>query len=248
MTLLIAQPKTQDVFSMKTTLTLAAVLTLAVSALAPNAAQAAEKMTVINGAMHESITLSELQTLVDTGRAQGGLQRLLNVTKQSPEMAREFLTQKMDYSVDSADMLLNSPEGMAMVSKLAAVINPGTSENAEQAIRAAIVNSLADGSLTPLEVFANYPAEAATVDAIKLRKSGVSYAGLGEVIAMMQSNQMMSKAKQANATLDASFADREARMQSRMQAMWSGAATTTAEFSSNRTAVAPSSTTIRGLW
>lgn len=234
---------------MKTTLTFAAVLALAVSSLAPTSAQAAEKMTVINGAMHESITLSELQTLVDTGRAYGGLQRILSITNESPETARAFLTQKMDYSVDSADALLNSPEGMAMVDKLAAVVMPGTAENAQQAIRAAIVNSLADGSMTPLEVFANYPAAAATVDAIKLRKSGVSYAGLGDVIAMMQSNQMMSKAKQANATLDASFADREARMQSRMQAMWSGGSTTTsAEFSTRQAAVEPSSTTIRGLW
>ncbi len=234
---------------MKTTLTLAAVLALAVSSLAPTSAQAAEKMTVINGAMHESITLSELQTLADTGRAYGGLQRILSITNESPETARAFLTQKMDYSVDSADALLNSDEGQAMLDKLAAVVQPSTSENARQALRAAIVNSLQDGSLTPLEVFANYPAQAATVDAIKLRKSGVSYAGLGDVIAMMQSNQMMSKAKTANATLDASFADREARIQSRMQAMWSGGSTTAAEFSSSRrAAVEPSSTTIRGLW
>jgi Alpha/beta hydrolase of unknown function (DUF1400) len=233
---------------MKTTLTFAAVLALAVSSLAPVAAQAAEKMTVINGAMHESITLSELQTLVDTGRAYGGLQRLLSITNESPETARAFLTQKMDYSIDSADALLNSPEGMAMVDKLAAVVQPGTSENAQQAIRAAIVNSLADGSLTPLEVFANYPAQAATVDAIKLRKSGVSYAGLGDAIAMMQSSQMMSKAKQANASLDASFADREARMQSRMQAMWGGTTTATEFSGSRRAAVAPATTTIRGLW
>lgn len=231
---------------MKTTFTFAAVLGLALSALAPTSAQATEKMTLINGAMHESITLSELQKLVDTGRAYGGLQRVLSLTNESPESTRAFLTQRMEYSLDSADALLNSAEGQEILNKLAAVIQPSTSQNAQQALRAAIINSLKDdNALTPLEVFANYPAEAGTVDVIKLRRSGVGNGGLTELIAAMQSKQMMSNVKQANAALDASFADREARMQSRMQAMWAGVSSP--EFSSRRTAAAPEGP-IRGMW
>lgn len=231
---------------MKLSAKFAVLLGLGLSALVPTSASAAEALTMINGALHQSVTLDELNLLADEGVSKGGLHLVLSASNVEPETARSFLTQTINYDLASADALFNSGEGQALLADLAEVIMPrSTSDDAEQALRAAIVNSLQeDNSLTPLEIVANYPVDA-QVDVNELRRRESTYAGIDKVVAMLQTVEAKSKAKVANETLDARFSQVEARRQERMQVMWAGA-------EGNRQVAVesfqPSAQPINGMW
>lgn len=232
---------------MKLSFKLAAVIGAALGAsLLPSVAQAAENLTLINGALHKSITMAELNMLVDEGVSKGNLHLVLSESNTEPEAARAFLTQTISYDVADADALFASAEGQEMIAQLSKVIMPrSTEEDAEQALRASVINSLADDNrLTPMEIVANYPVDA-QVDLIELRRRNSTYAGIDELVAMLESSQAKSKAKMANEELAVRFAQTEARMQDRYAAMWSD--------SDSARPVALESTSLRvepieGLW
>lgn len=208
---------------MKFSVKLSALIGLGLSAMMPAAANAAEALTLINGALHQSVTMDELNMLADEGVSKGGLHLILSETNVEPSEARGFLTQTINYNLSSADALFNSGAGQEMLADLSKVIMPrSTEEDAEQALRAAVINSLVDdNSLTPLEIVANYPVDA-QVDVIELRRRNSTYAGIDEVASMLKTTQAKSKAQIANETLGARFSQTEARRQERMQAMWAG--------------------------
>lgn len=207
---------------MKFSIKLSALLGLGLTALLSSAAQAADNLTLINGALHQSVTLDELILLAEEGVSKGGLHLVLSESNVEPETARDFLTQTISYDLSDADALFNSGAGQELLMDLAEVIMPrSTEEDAEQALRAAVINSLRDdNSLTPIEIVANYPVDA-QVDVIELRRRQSTYAGIDEVVSMLKSTNAKSKAKIATETLNSRFADIESRRQDRMQEMWS---------------------------
>lgn len=228
---------------MNKTLTLSALLGVALSVMSAGAAKAADNLTLINGALNVSVPYTQLKTLAETGVADGNLVLVLDDADETPEAARKFLTTQMDYDIASADALLNSAEGDAMLTKLGKVIAPrNANEDGKQALRAAILKSLMDdNTITPLEIIANYPTDA-RIDVIRLRESGASHAGLSEVVSMMQSKRAMSKAAMATEEIETRFADREGRISARMQAMWAGVGVP------ERGVAIQSEGPVRGLW
>ena len=211
-----------DLQDMKFSVKLSALLGLGLSALLSGAAQAAENLTLINGALHQSVTMDELSLLAEEGVSKGGLHLVLSEANVEPATARGFLTQTISYDLSSADALFNSGAGKDLLMDLSKVIMPrSTDEDAEQALRAAVINSLRDdNSLTPIEIVANYPVDA-QVDVIELRRRQSTYAGIDEVVSMLKSTNAKSKAKVANETLESRFSDFEGRRQDRYEAMWS---------------------------
>lgn len=231
--------------SMKLSLALSAVLGLGFSVLSATSAQASADITLINGALNTTVTYEELKMLADTGVADGNLVLVLDDADETPEAAREFLNQRIEYKLTAADALFNNGEGEALLDKLAKVIMPrNTTQDAKQALRSAIVTSLQDdNALTPLEIVANFPVDA-QVDVIRLREASASYAGLDKVMALLQSTQAMSKADKANQELNERFAQVEVRKQERMQAMWSGVSAPRQVAAD----VVDTNEPIRGLW
>jgi len=193
-------------------------------ALMPAAAQAAESLTMINGAFARPVTMDELNLLVDEGVSDGGLHLVLSETNTEPADARAFLTQTINYDVASADALFRSAEGMAMISELSEIIMPrSTGKDSESALRAAVIKSLMDdNTLTPLEIVANYPVDA-QIDVVELRnrQGNMSYAGIDKLATMMQSVEAKSSTQLAHEELEVRFAQTDVRMQDRYYAMWS---------------------------
>ncbi len=87
---------------MKFSVKLSALLGLGLAMLLPTAAKAADNLTLINGALHQSVTLDELNLLVDEGISDGVLHLVLSETNVEPEEARGFLSQTVNYDLAAA--------------------------------------------------------------------------------------------------------------------------------------------------
>lgn len=133
-------------------------------------AQAAEDITFIVGPINRSITLTQLQHLVDTGEARGDLKTILKIAGQSPEQAGDFLSQTIPFDLVTAYRLLTSAPGEALLGKVGTILAPRRSNEAgAEALRAAILLSLSgDNQFTILELLEKYPTDArVNVDALQ---------------------------------------------------------------------------------
>lgn len=147
-------------FSLKLSITLGITLSGLCTALPSEAAERITFIVPFIGA--RSITLGDLERLAEEGEAKGDLKTILKVTEQSPEQASEFLTREIPFDLVTADRILSSRPGEALLEEIGEILAPRHSNRAGmQALRAAILLSLAgDNQFTILELIEKYPTDA----------------------------------------------------------------------------------------
>ncbi|WP_126146730.1 alpha/beta hydrolase [Synechococcus elongatus] len=145
------------------TLLLGAFATAAAAALfMPTSAQAANNVTLINGAWARSVTIGDLQAMAKQDQVQGFTLDAVNITHTQFQTVRDFLNRPINYKMVEADYLLNSASGEKLLDQIGMVMAPRTADaDGRQALRSAIILSLADDNrTTPLEIIQNYPTDA----------------------------------------------------------------------------------------
>lgn len=130
---------------------------------------AAEQFVLTYGPFARSISISDLQTLADTGTAPPSLQPYLRLAKVSPEAMRTVLTRDLGVSLGFLDKSLNSLPGEFALFHLGKLIHSPERVANIQALRSAFVLSAApDNRLSLLEFLENYPTQEVYLDGARL--------------------------------------------------------------------------------
>lgn len=123
---------------------------------------AAEKVTLLAGAWARSVDIQDLRSLAKTGESSGFLQDALRYGNLQPQTVQTALNFSIPLSPVLADRLLYSPLSGLFLDRIGQILAPRVSgQNGQQALRAAILQSVArDSRFTLLELLENYPTEA----------------------------------------------------------------------------------------
>lgn len=189
----------------------------AATLLMPGIAQAADNVTLINGAWARSVSIEDLQAMAQQDQAQGFTRDAVNITHSQFETVRSFLNRPINYNMIEADYLLNSSAGEQLLDQVGEVLAPRTADtDGRQALRSAIVLSLLDDNkTTPLEIIQNYPTDA-RINLGALFAADAKF--IPDVLAFLDSNQQLAMQKTSidwmiaqneNSLLNRDFAQQE---------------------------------------
>ena len=129
---------------------------------------AATDVALVSGGFRRSIPVKEFEHLADTGEAIGLLGNLLEFSKQDPEEISKLLNQELSIPLILTSRLINTRIGEAIIRRVARIIYPIYTPQAEvsvPAIRAGIINGLhqTDG-LTAVGFLKAYPNQVMAVN------------------------------------------------------------------------------------
>ncbi len=151
---------------------LGSMCTLSVLVLHTEAALGATKIKFTYGPFGQSLTVQELKTFAETGKASAKLKFFLNAADQDPTVVRRFLAQDVKISLRLADRLLYLLPGEYALFQAGQIFQtPGRVANI-QALRSGVIQSLSDDSqISLLEFLEKYPLAEMTVDGVKLART-----------------------------------------------------------------------------
>lgn len=156
-----------------------ATLASATVLLSSPAAQAAEKVVFTYKQFGQSLTIDELETFAETGKASSKLKFFLNVSGQDREAARKFMTKEVKVNLRTADRLLHILPGEYALFQAGQIFHTPSKEANLQAFRSAVILSLSDDNrISFLEFLQNYPTQQFYVDGFKLAKVAGTIDGL----------------------------------------------------------------------
>jgi hypothetical protein len=104
-----------------------------------------QDVALVSGGFRRSIPVKEFEHLADTGEAIGLLGDLLEFSKQDPEEISKLLNQELSIPLILTSRLINTRIGEAIIRRVARIIYPIYTPQAEvsvPAIRAGIINGL----------------------------------------------------------------------------------------------------------
>ncbi|BAU42472.1 hypothetical protein O77CONTIG1_02293 [Leptolyngbya sp. O-77] len=135
-------------------------------------ASAAESVVVNFGPLSRSFSITEFQTLAETGQPSRKLRWYLNTAGVKPSTVQSLLTQDVPLPLEFADQILNSLPGEFGLYQLGQIISPNSQEASLQAMRAAVVLSAADDNrVSMLEILENYPTQELHIDGLGLMRT-----------------------------------------------------------------------------
>lgn len=147
--------------------------------LSSSTATAAEKVVFTYKQFGQSLTVDELETFAQTGKASSKLKFFLNVSGQDPEAARKFMTKEVKVKLQTADRLLHILPGEYALFQAGQLIHTPNKKANLQAFRSAVILSLSDDNrISFLEFLQRYPTQALYVDGFKLAKVAGTIDGL----------------------------------------------------------------------
>ncbi len=168
------------------------------SCFGAGAAQAADQLTLINGAWNRSVSYPDLEAWVKDGDRSGMIGGAPDPSAPSVARMRAKLLEPVTYNLAAADFILNTPGGVAQLDRMATVLAPRTSNtDGRQALRSAIIASIiqGNGTFTRLDLIKNYPTEA-RLNIEPLLAVNDDYALLEDpVVAYMIQNQQLANQK-----------------------------------------------------
>ena len=150
-------------------------------------ARAAERIVLKYGILQNSISVSELSTLAETGKVSDSLETSLNRLQQNPQDIRRTLTQPVNVNPMLLDRVLNSPAGDLILDQIGQVVSPSSNRANRQALRSALVLSATrDGQISLIEVIKNYPSPEVQVDAKGLADAYLQLQRLRDTVQALQ--------------------------------------------------------------
>lgn len=121
-------------------------------------ALAAERVVLKYSFLRESIPVQELSTFGQTGKLSNRLLILITLSRQDPDIIRQYLTTPVRINPVVLDKVLNSEIGIATLDRLSEVVHAPSQRGDRQALRSAFVLSASeDEQITLLEIIQNYP-------------------------------------------------------------------------------------------
>ncbi len=142
-------------------------------------AQAAEKVVFTYKQFGQSLTLDELETFAETGKASSKLKFFLNVSGQDRDTARQFMTKDVKVNLRTADRLLHILPGEYALFQAGQLFHTPSKQANLQAFRSAVILSLSDDNrISFLEFLQKYPTQELYVDGFKLAKVAGTIDGL----------------------------------------------------------------------
>lgn len=162
-------------------LAFSALVSVSASTLMPPATpvNAAEKVVFTYNQFGQSLSIDELETFAETGKASSKLKFFLNVSGQDPEVARQFMTKSLKVNLRTADKVLTILPGEYALFQAGQVIHTPQKKANMQALRSAILLSLSDDNrISFLEFLQKYPTPQLTVDGVRVAKVAGTIDGL----------------------------------------------------------------------
>ena len=151
--------------------------------LSPASATAAEKVVLKYSIFRIPISISELETFVETGEMSLKMKAILGKAGENPESVRRTLTKPIKVSPTFLDRSLNSLPGDFVLDRVGRIIHTPSGEENRNALRSALVLSAEnDNRVTLLEVMQNYPTEEIHVEGERLVEAYSKIAGLVETV------------------------------------------------------------------
>ncbi len=148
---------------------------------------AADRIVLKYGFLQNSISVSELSTLAETGKVSDSLETSLNRLQQNPQDIRRTLTQPVNVNPMLLDRVLNSPAGDLILDQIGQVVSPSSNRANRQALRSALVLSATrDGQISLIEVIKNYPSPEVQVDAKGLADAYLQLQRLRDTVQALQ--------------------------------------------------------------
>ena len=134
-----------------------------------NPALAATDVALVSGAFRRSIAVDDIEHLAATGETRGLLGQLIDLSGQTPEDVAKLLNQNLNLPLVLTSRLINTRIGEAIIRRVAQIIYPIYTPQAEvsiPAIRAGVVNGLHSGSngLTAVSFLKAYPNDVMAVN------------------------------------------------------------------------------------
>ena len=137
-------------------------LSLASVAISALPGRAAEQVILQLGPFNRSVSVASLEDFLENGTTSGVLQYL---NEEQQEYLRLALTQSQALNIIELSQWFNSPMGERTLLFAGQLFKTGARFNGQQAIRAAIITSLADdGELSTLELIQRFPSRKLVVD------------------------------------------------------------------------------------
>lgn len=148
----------------------AVLLGLGLGAMTP--AIAAETVLLRYRGFGRAIPVADLATLAETGEVSEALDGLLVMAGQDPEALRALLTRPLTADPNLLDDALNHWTGEWVLDQVGTAIHPPSGEASRQALRSAIMLSVADdGQMTLLEVMERYPTPEVVVEGDRIENA-----------------------------------------------------------------------------
>jgi hypothetical protein len=120
--------------------------------------EAADSVLLKYGVLRESISVSDLTALAETGEPSGELEFYLRLAKRQPQDLQLLLTKPIQVDGVLLSQFLNSLPGVFLLDVLGEFITTPSGRASRESLRGALVSSaLPDGDIKLIEVFQNYP-------------------------------------------------------------------------------------------
>ena len=107
--------------------------------------------------VRESVSVRELSTFAETGELSSSLKNYLRMARQNPKLVRTALNFETKVDIVFLDRLLNSPIGDIILDRVSQVIQTPSNQTNRAALRAALILSAQDNSISLMEAIENYP-------------------------------------------------------------------------------------------
>lgn len=137
-------------------------------------ALASEEIILNYSGFGQSVSVSDLETFVETGEMSSSIRFLVNVTDQEPEAVRNALTKEFGLSLTFLSDVLNSLPGEYALFQAGQIIHPKYKPNRAliTSLRGALILSASDDNqISMLELFQKYPTQQMYIDARLLKNT-----------------------------------------------------------------------------
>lgn len=132
-------------------------------------AAAAERLVVRYRIFSQSVAISELRTLADTGQVSRSIQFYLTLGNRQPEELRQILTRPIPVNGNDLYQILNSPVGSVALDEASQVIHTPDNQSNRESLNAALVGAaLPDGQIRLIDVLEKYPTNEVHLNGEKL--------------------------------------------------------------------------------
>lgn len=134
-----------------------------------NSAIAADRVIFKYGIFRESVSVDELTTFAETGKASSQLNFFFNQARQEPQEVRNILTREVNASPVVLDRTLNNRIGEFLLDRISRSIHTPSNQANRQALRSSLVLSAnKDNKVSLIEIIQNYPTTEVEVEGERL--------------------------------------------------------------------------------
>lgn len=130
---------------------------------------AAETVVFKYGIFRETVPVSQLAALAETGEVSPKLRFFFNQANQDPQAVRNTLTKEVSVNLVTLDRLLNNQPGIFLLDQISQTIHTPSGKADRQALRSSLVLSASkDNKVSLIEIIQNYPTTEVEVEGKRL--------------------------------------------------------------------------------